>query len=104
MIKIATYAVIAVTIIVFVLVWSFLHSWALSVLWAWFIVPLFRVPALSVSNAYGFVLIVNLLRFNAEFKGKYKDSADAYIGRAAVGILYPFVAVLAGWIVKTMFL
>lgn len=40
---------------------SLLNGWALIKLWAWFIVPVFRCPQLTVWTAVGIVLVVRFL-------------------------------------------
>ena len=39
------------------------HGFALSLMWGWFVVPAFSVPALSVIDAIGVSLIVSTLRY-----------------------------------------
>ena len=46
------------------------RGYVLSVLWAWFIVPLFGLPALSIPLAIGLMVIVSMAR------GDYAESFD----------------------------
>lgn len=38
-----------------------LNGYAFSVLWGWFIVPVFGVPALSVMQAVGIATLISML-------------------------------------------
>jgi hypothetical protein len=38
-----------------------LTGWVLSILWAWFIVPVFSAPALSIPYALGVALVVGMM-------------------------------------------
>ena len=73
----------------------------LSLLWAWFVVPVFAVPVLSVLQAYGLALVVRVAHgIQAQPKGE--DGFGAALGRAI--ILPPFIAglfLLVGWVVKS---
>lgn len=37
-------------------------AWAGTILWGWFIVPIFHVPAISVLQMYGVVLTLSVIR------------------------------------------
>jgi hypothetical protein len=73
-----------------------LNGWVLSILWGWFIVPLFGLPVLSIPYAIGMALIVGM------FKGQTKDLSndDEKVAVVAKIFLFPFIALFIGWIVK----
>lgn len=70
-------------------VWS---GYVLTVLWGWFIVP-FGLPALSISWAFGLILVVSLLRSPAR-----KPREDETWHVLACYTLGPLFALLFGWI------
>jgi hypothetical protein len=76
-----------------------LNGWVLSILWAWFIVPLFHLPQLSLPAAIGLALIANMLRgFNAPQKDS--DEKDKKWGTLLARIfLAPLFVLFFGWVV-----
>lgn len=73
-----------------------LNGWALSVLWGWFIVPLFGLPVLSIPYAIGIALIAGMLKGHT----KDPDTDDDKAAVLAKIFLFPFIALFIGWIVK----
>lgn len=94
------------TVIVITMFASALWSgYVLSTLWAWFIVPAFGVPGLSIAYAIGLALIVS---YTTDHSFKKKQSYDESLSEQlcrAVGIaaIRPALALLCGWIV-TLFI
>lgn len=77
---------------------AILRGWALTVLWGWFVVPLFGLPALGVAQAIGFSVTVGLI-VHQYVPSKDKDTWAPL----ATTFLTPLLAVLIGWIVKGWF-
>lgn len=76
-------------------IWS---GYALSVLWSWFIVPKFNLPALDIPTAIGIALVVDYMT-KQSYSGLAK-SEDHSIRRTAIEALFrPAFALLFGWIV-----
>ena len=81
-----------------VLVW---RAFAVTVLWAWFIVPLFALPPLSVAGAVGIMGVVALLVPNRADKTDLKDlPMEKVAGMAVTAAQFPAVALLVGWVAK----
>jgi len=76
------------------------RGYALSVLWGWFIAPLFGLPLLSILAAIGICIVSGLVRYRyneAEHDGKsFKPLCMQFAN--------PAFALGVGWIVKTYFL
>jgi high-affinity Fe2+/Pb2+ permease len=72
---------------------SIWRGFALSILWGWFIVPVFGLPALSIPFAIGLSLVVGFLTDHVDDKD---GDWSAAVYKAAIG---PAVALLIGWIV-----
>lgn len=92
-----TVSVVAVVIasIAWVALWFGL---ALSVLWGWFVAPLFGVADIGVAQAYGLVLVVRALHAKAPTQEEAKRSIDDQLVR--IIMLPPFVTGLllgVGW-------
>jgi len=75
---------------------SILKGYVLSILWGWFIVPVFSLPELTVVSAIGIAIVVSYLthQYN-ENKGEGKS----FDKRIAIIILRPFFVLLFGWVV-----
>lgn len=68
--------------IVLTLVWG--AAWGgftLSVLWGWFVVPLFGLPALSIAQAFGLALVVRSANDINSQSEKSKDGLSTAIMR-----------------------
>ena len=46
---------------------SIVGGWALSVMWGWFIVPLFNLPTLGIAQAVGLMCVVGMVWY---FRGQ----------------------------------
>jgi hypothetical protein len=74
------------------------EGWVLAILWGWFVVPVFGLPALSVPVAIGLCLIASVLTNHKT--GKEAEKEDVGLGMTVgVLLLKPGIALLAGWIV-----
>jgi hypothetical protein len=71
-----------------------LRGWVLSVMWGWFIVPAFGLPALSIPIAIGIAMIMSYLTHQIE----PDDSSTAKAAGHAFG--GPIMVLLLGWIVQ----
>jgi hypothetical protein len=74
------------------------HGLALSMLWKWFVVPLFHAPRMSVIAGIGCMLIVDLVTFRMD-KYAHPDSDYPEDIRYvfATGILPAILFLAAGW-------
>lgn len=75
-----------------------LRGFALSVLWGWFVAPVFGVPELGIAQSLGLAVLLGLFLPNAA-KSEEKSTAAAW---SAI-LLGPLSAILIGWII-TLFL
>ena len=78
--------------------WS---GFTLSVLWGWFMLPLFGLPALSIAQAYGLMLVVRVAKGFDTKTDKNPDGFAAAMGKSFV--LAPFACglfLLFGWVAK----
>jgi hypothetical protein len=84
-----------------------LNGWALSKLWAWFIIPVFAAPALSIPYAIGLSLIVGYLTYQYDARKEEADKKEEVgliIFRGfCIGAFKPLLCLGFGWVV-TLFL
>lgn len=73
---------------------------ALTVLWGWFIVPTFSLPALTLAPAIGVALVVNFLTHQAKSEPKGEDKTEQLLKSIVHMALKPAMALAIGWVVK----
>ena len=71
------------------------NGWAISMLWGWFVVPLFGTKSLTIANAIGLSCFVSL--FTASSAKKEEDDLGTMIARV---LIVPVLIVFIGWIVS----
>lgn len=91
--------------IVAVIAGAITNGWALTMLWSWFIVPVFGLPILSLPQAIGVAMVITFLTKHAirENKGKDKDIWIVIGEVLGAVIAIPIFVVCIGYIV-TLFL
>ena len=92
---------LVVLFVLSIVVASLMNGWALSVLWGWFVSPIFGVPNLQIMEAIGFSLVVGMLTQNTSNKDDdSKKSFGALIVKLlAVAVFKPAFVVFLGWII-----
>ena len=87
-----------------------IHGWVLSILWSWFIVPVFGLPILSITVATSIVFIINFLfypntaadlkeLFSKEEKSREEKMVSYKV--AAALVLKPFLILFFGYIIHS---
>ncbi len=71
------------------------RGWVFAILWGWFAVPLFGLPALSIPAAIGIAMVVSMLTMRSSDPAKENQWAT-FTAQA----LAPLFALLIGWIAK----
>lgn len=82
---------------------SIFNGYALSVLWGWFVVPVFHLPELSIVPAIGIAMVVSYLTYQENNCEKEKEERGSFgevimLGTMAA-IIKPLFALFFGWIV-----
>ena len=86
--------------IVLLIAASILNGWALTKLWAWFVVPIFDLPYLRIVEAIGLAMIVSFLTGTRKgTEDSNKAALEVHISSTIYAIGYPLLAVFFGWIV-----
>lgn len=76
---------------------AMLNGYALAVLWGWFVVPVFRLTALSVVQAIGIAMVVSYL---TQSSSSAIDKSDSWWEPFAKMAMKPLFALAFGWVVK----
>lgn len=88
-------------VVVSVVVSALMNGWVLSVLWGWFVVPLFNVQPLSVATAIGLSLAIGMLvSRESSSSDEKKDLSDAIAGVVVRVVFASLFTLFFGWIVK----
>lgn len=76
------------------------RGFAIVLLWGWFVVPVFHLPAITWRVAYGLALLIWVMPHAPD--PEYKDGSwAARMGRSVgSGILEPWLCVVVGWVLK----
>jgi hypothetical protein len=84
---------------------SIVNGYVLSVLWGWFVVPLFQAPQLSIPYAIGISFIIKMLsgERQSNTNNKDKDMTTLISESLSFTFVVPFMILLFGWIV-TLFI
>lgn len=78
---------------------AIMNGWVLSILWGWFVSPLFGLKELAIAPAIGFSLVVGMLTHQESGEQKERSNFENVVlifGRAVVS---PLITLFIGWIV-----
>lgn len=81
-----------------------LTGWSLSLLWAWFVVPVFALPAISIWQAAGLSMVVKTFTYVVPRGEQDPEGDKAHWERVVASLLFPVLALGFGWVLKTVFL
>jgi hypothetical protein len=77
------------------------RGYILSILWAWFIVVGFGLPAMSIPLAIGVSMIVSFLTYqHSKEDVPQKDIVDTWVKIFINSFIYPTILLGVGYIVK----
>lgn len=76
-------------------------GYVLTVLWAWFVTPIFGLPLLALAPAIGLSLVVSFLTYQHGVAQDDKgDFSDRMAKGVAMGLLWPAMALCIGLVVS----
>lgn len=80
---------------------SLMNGWVLSILWEWFIIPIFNVSSLSIPMAIGFSLVIGFLtkKSSSDENNKNKEISTLVGEVIEYSILYPLFTLALAWVV-----
>ena len=80
---------------------AIMNGWVLSILWSWFVIPIFGVPTLSIPLAIGFSLTVGMLAGkNSAPKNEKKSTTEVAGELIGAAFLTPLFVLFLGYIIK----
>jgi len=86
-------------LVVLVVVSAIFNGYVLSLLWGWFVVPVFSLPKLPVTSAIGLSLVVGYLTHQVP-EEKTRPFGEMMSRAIALAALKPSLALLFGWILR----
>jgi hypothetical protein len=96
----STSLVISLILVPFTLAW---YGYVAHVMWAWFLVPIFGLPAISVTQAIGLRTTVQFLITTALKQPKDMNDEERlgeFIWGVLCDVFVPALVLLVGWVVK----
>ena len=77
------------------------RGYVLTILWAWFVVPVFHLPALGIVTAIGISLVVSFLTYQhrPENPADTRSAGEKYGESVTIALLWPAMTLLIGWAV-----
>jgi len=80
---------------------ALLRGWVISIMWGWFVVPVFHLPVLGVLQAIGLALVAGMMLGHSSAKINKDKSLLTLVGEFIVIAFSPFVALFIGWIIHS---
>lgn len=77
---------------------TILNGWVLSVLWAWFLVPSFGLPALKIPAAIGIATVVGML--TSQYIHNNESEEDEMVARVSHSVAVPVVSLIIGFVAR----
>ena len=77
-----------------------LRGWVASILWGWFIVPVFHLPVLGVMQAWGLAIVVSVFTAHSTSTTSGKSTLTLF-GEYTGAAIAPLFVLLVGWIVHS---
>lgn len=81
---------------------AIMSGWVLSILWSWFVIPIFNLPNISISMAIGFSLVVGMLTSHSAISNNNngKETWEIILQLLGKALGEPLLFLIIGWIVK----
>lgn len=76
-----------------------LNGWVLSLLWEWFVVSVFGVPALGIAQAIGLSIIIGFLTRHVSYAKADEDALKNLIKAYIAAFFSPLFTLGVAWIV-----
>jgi len=92
------YIGILASFVILVILNAIYSGYVLSILWGWFVSPVFNIAELTINSAIGISLVINFLTYQSD-AAKEADKSDFFGKLIARIIIMPTTALIIGWIV-----
>lgn len=76
-------------------------AWVITILWKWFVMPVFSLPPLSLGYAAGLLLMFYFLTASASgMRPKAKYSKEEAVSEMVWSFIGPTASLAAGWVLS----
>jgi hypothetical protein len=86
--------IIAYLVVIAIAVW---YAFAATILWGWFIVPVFSTPALNVWQMFGVMLFIGMMRAKFDV---LLDKREIDGAKVAIGLMAPALSIGTGAVIR----
>jgi len=77
-----------------------MNGWVLSIMWKWFVVPLFHLPELTIAYAVGISMVISLFKDKSSVtQNNEKSLSEKIISAFTYAFIVPLLSLGFGWIV-----
>ncbi len=76
-----------------------MNGWVLSVLWGWFVVPLFHLPELTIPYAIGISTVIGLFKKSTTDQNDKREFYEKLIEALIITFIAPLLTLGFGWII-----
>lgn len=91
---------IAVGFVVLMVASTLWRAAVLSLLWWWFVVPVFKTLPLGLAQAAGLSLIVGFLTYQREYEKENETTMEIFASATGRAFLVPLFAVVMGYVIR----
>lgn len=93
--------ILSLLIIPLLVLSSVWRGYVLTILWVWFVVPVFHLPALGIVTAIGISLVVSFLthQHRPENPADTRGAGEKFGESIVFALLWPAMTLLIGWAV-----
>lgn len=79
---------------------SLWNGYALSILWGWFVVPVFSAPPLGVAAAIGIAIVASYLTYHYRHEPEHGSVTDRLATSIVWALVKPCFALALGYVVQ----
>ncbi len=89
----------AASVTLILVIGTYISGWVLSILWGWFVSPIFNLPTLSLIEAIGISLVVGYTKSKVPQHDDNRKASDKLIESITNMLVTPLFHVGIGWII-----
>jgi hypothetical protein len=94
-------ALAAIALPVIVVFSSVVNGFVLTILWKWFVIPVFSLPALNIPQAIGISMVIAFLTHQrVKNKDDNKEVFELWLSLFFYSVFYPLLVLGISWIVQ----
>jgi hypothetical protein len=92
-----------VSVIAIIAIATIGNGFALSILWEWFVMPVFSVGVLGIAEALGLSLVIGFMTYQSDAVSKKEEEGNPLLNAFLLAVFRPVFILFMGWLI-TLFL